>query len=81
MYSEEPIERQIKENLIATEYVIWALQVVLVEEMPATAGDVRHGFNHWIRKIPEEEKQQPTAVFCLENLWTEGPGGLQSIAS
>ena len=30
----------------------WALQVVLVvNNSPTNAGDIRHGFNPWVRKI------------------------------
>jgi len=36
-------------------------------------------FNPWIRKIPWRRKWQPTPVLAWEILWTEEPGGLQSM--
>ena len=40
----------------------------------------RPGFNSWVRKIPQRRKWQPTPVFLPgESLWTEEPGGLQSM--
>ena len=46
---------------------VWASQVVLVvKNLPASAGDVkRHGFDHWVGKIPWRRVQQPTPVFLL----------------
>ena len=41
-----------------------ASQVVLVvKNPPANIGDIRHGFNPWIRKIPWRRQWQPTPVF------------------
>ena len=31
--------------------------------------------------IPWRREWQPTAIFCLENPWTEEPGGLQPMGS
>ena len=47
---------------------IAASQVALVvKNLPANAGDVRHGFDPWVRKIPWRRKWNPTPVFLLEN--------------
>ena len=41
---------------------------------------MRHGFDPWVRKIPWRRAQPPTPVFFPgESLWTEEPGGLQSM--
>ena len=37
-------------------------------------------FHPWVRKMPWRRKWQPTPVFLAEEaLWTEEPGGLQSL--
>ena len=42
----------------------------------------RLGFDPWVGKIPCRRAWQPTPAFLPgESPWTEGPGGLQSIAS
>ena len=41
---------------------------------------VRRGFDPWFRRIPERRKWQPTLIFLTGKiLWTEEPGGLQSM--
>ena len=43
---------------------MWASQVMLVVKNPPTnAGDMRHGFDPWIGKIPWRKAWQPTLVF------------------
>ena len=42
----------------------------MVKNLPANAGDVKHGFNLWVRKIPWRRAWQPTSVF----LPGESPG-------
>ena len=43
---------------------IWVSQVVLVVKNPAAnAGDLRLGFDPWVRKIPWRRPWQPTPVF------------------
>ena len=43
---------------------IWVSQVVLVVKNPAAnAGDLRLGFDPWVRKIPWRRAWQPTPVF------------------
>ena len=38
------------------------------------------GFDPWVRKIPWRRVWQPSPVFLPgESLWTEEPGGLQSM--
>ena len=40
------------------------------------------GFDPWVWKVPWRRAQQPTPVFLPgKSLWTEEPGGLQSIGS
>ena len=42
----------------------WAVQVPLVVRNPlANAGDVKSGFDPWLRKIPWRRAWQPTLVF------------------
>ena len=42
----------------------------------------RHEFDPWVRKIPWRRKWQPhSRVLVWEILWTEEPGGLQSMGS
>ena len=42
----------------------------------------KHGFDPWVGKIPWRKAWQPTPEFLPgESLWTEEPGGLQSIGS
>ena len=35
----------------------------LVKNLPANAGDIRHGFDPWVGKIPWKRIWQPTPVF------------------
>ena len=35
----------------------------VVKNLPANAGDTRHGLDPWVRKIPCRRKWQPTPVF------------------
>ena len=60
-----------------------ASQVALVvKHPPANAGDIRDGFNPWVRKIPWRRAWQCTPVFLPgESPWTEEPGRLQSTGS
>jgi len=37
--------------------------VLVVKNQTANAGNVRHGFNPWVRKIPRRRAWQPTPVF------------------
>ena len=54
--------------------------VLVVKNLPANAGDMRCGFNPWVRKIHWSQKWQPTLVFLPgESPWTEESSGLQSI--
>ena len=36
---------------------------LVVKNLPVNAGDMRPGFNPWVRKIPWKRKWQPTPVF------------------
>ena len=37
--------------------------VLVVENLPANAGDVSEGFDPWVKKIPWRQKQKPIPVF------------------
>jgi len=37
--------------------------VLVVKNPPANAGDMRRGFDPWVRKIPWNRKWEPTPVF------------------
>ena len=51
-------------NLKMTSLGVGTLQVMLViNNPPANAGDMRHGFDPWVRKIPWRRARQPTPVF------------------
>ena len=42
----------------------WASQgALMVKNPPANAGDMRCGFNPWVRKIPWRRQWQPTPIF------------------
>ena len=50
------------------------------KESTCKAGGIRScKFDPWVGKIPWRRIWQPTPVSCLENPWTEEPGGLQSM--
>ena len=38
-------------------------KVLVVKNPPASAGDKRHSFNPWVRKIPWRRAGHPTPVF------------------
>ena len=63
-----------------------ASQVPLgVKNLPANIGDMRHGFDPWVGKIPWRRARQPAPVFLPGEShgvgwripWTEESGGLQ----
>ena len=60
-----------------------ASQVVLVvKNVPANAGDMRHGFDPWVGKIPWRRAWQPTPLYLHgESPWTEEPDRVQSMES
>jgi len=37
----------------------------VIKNLPAYAGDMRHGFNPWVGKISLRREWQPTPVFLL----------------
>ena len=39
--------------------------VLVVKNMTVNAGDMRHGFDPWVKKIPWRRKWQPTPIFFL----------------
>ena len=40
--------------------------LLVVKNLPANAGDIRHGFDPWVRKIPWSRAWKPTPVFLPE---------------
>ena len=60
-----------------------ASQVVLVvKNPPANAGDIRHGFDPWVRKIPLRRGMAThSSILAWEIPWTEELGGLLSVGS
>ena len=45
-------------------FIKWASQMALVvKSLRTNAGDMRHGFNPWVRKILWRRAWQPTLVF------------------
>ena len=51
-------------------------QVVLVIKNPPANGDMRCGFDNWVRKIPYRRKWQPTPIFLLgESHGQRSPAG------
>jgi len=49
----------------------------VVKNLADNAGDMRCGFDPWVRRSPGGRLGNPLQDFCLENLMEE-PGGLQS---
>jgi len=55
---------------------------LVVKNLPPNEGDMRHGFDPWVRKIPRRRVWESTPIFLPgESPWTEEPGGLQCIGS
>jgi len=53
---------------------------LVVKKPPANAGDIRNsGSNPGLGKSPGGGHGNPLQFSCLEILWTEEPGGLQSV--
>ena len=46
--------------------------VLVVKSPPATAGDVKHEFDLWVRKIPWRRAWQPSPVFLPGNPMNRG---------
>ena len=62
-------------------YIYMASQVVLVvKNIPANAGDLRDvGLIPGLGRFPGGGHGSPRQYSCLEDPWTEEPGGLWSI--
>ena len=59
---------------------LWASQVaLLVNNLPANTGDVRCGFNPWVRKI--SWRRTHSNIFAWRIPWTEESGRLQFIGA
>ena len=57
---------QLEVKLLWCRVVIGPSQVVLVvQNLSANTGDMRHKFSHWVRKIPWRKAWQPTPVFLF----------------
>ena len=60
----------------------WAYICTMQESACQCGRRKRLGFDPWVWKFPWRRAQQPTPVFLPgKSLWTEEPGGLQSIGS
>ena len=56
--------------------------MLVVKNMPANAGDIRDIDSiPRLRRSPGRGHGDPLQDSCLENPWTEEPGGLQSMGS
>ena len=56
--------------------------VLVVKNPPASAGNVKDaGLIPGSERSPGGRHSNPLQYSCLENPWTEEPGGLQSIGS
>ena len=56
--------------------------VLVVKNLLANAVDKRQGCNPWVEETPLEEGMGThSSIFTWRILWTEEPGGLQSIRS
>jgi len=54
--------------------------VLVVKNIPASTGEMRLGFDPWVRKIPWRRAWQLTpSILAWRIPWTEEPGGLQSM--
>ena len=52
----------------------------VIKNLPASAGDAGDRFDSRVRKDPlEEEMATHRSILAWKTLWTEEPGGLQSI--
>ena len=50
-------------QIFNNDLAIAQLVALVVKNLPANAGDVRLGFDPWVRKIPWRRAWQPTSVF------------------
>ena len=52
----------------------------MVQNPPANARGVRHGFDPWVEKMSwEEEMATRSSILAGKIPWAEEPGGLQSM--
>ena len=53
---------------------------LVVKNTPANVGEKRCRFDLWARKIPQEKEMAiHCSILAWRILWTEQPGGLQSV--
>jgi len=55
--------------------------MLVVKNLPASAGDMRQWFDPWVRKILEEDMATHSSILAWRIPWTGGPAGLQSMVS
>jgi len=53
----------------------------MVKNLPANAGDRRHGFDPWVGRSPGVRDETHSSILAWRIPWTEEPGGLQSMGS
>ena len=55
---------------------------LVIKKLPANAGDMRHGFNPWVRKIPWRRAATHFSILAWRTPgFPEEAGGLQFIGS
>ena len=65
------------EYLGSGQYYMRASQVALVvKNLPNNAGDMRLGFDPWVRKIPGGGHGNALSILAWRIPWIEEPGGL-----
>ena len=69
-----------KKKILLKIILLLYMVTLVVKNLPASAGNMRHGFCLWVGKIPWRRAWQHTPVFLPgESPSTERPGGLQSM--
>ena len=67
-----PLEEQVGASKVA----------LVVKNLPANAGDLRDGFNPWLRgRSPGNRHSNHSSIFTCRSPWTEEPCGLQFMGS
>ena len=54
---------------------------LVVKNLPANAGDMRHGFDPWVGRHSEESTATHSSILAWKIPWTEEPQELQSMGS
>ena len=74
------LESQCSENCRARGFPRASQVVLVVKNLPAKAGDMRHRFDPWEEPL-EEEMASHSSILAWRIPWTEGTGGLESTGS